>query len=381
MPTQKTQTAIIQTEEASSTKTNLTSVLPLTVSHTVPVPGLPSPNHVLVRVLAVALNPTDHKAVSHFPNPSGGVGCDFCGVIVEPQDGRYPAGTRVCGSVFPYASSSSPREDADATRILSGSFAQFVAADARLLLRVPDEWDDLHGAALGGVGWGTAGLAISDPEALALPGLPSNPATEKEPVLVYGGATASGTMACQLLKCSGYLPIAVTSATSAALAIEYGAVGTAAYTSPKCREDIRNNANGLPIRHALDCITDAESVDICFAAMARTGGHYACLEEMNKAWITRRAIRVKEVMGYEGLGVNINLGPTSSTYLREANQELFNILANWATEMQLLLDERLIKPHPVREVQGHWDGVIHGLGVLQRTEVRGQKLVVRIAAM
>ena len=60
--------------------------------------------------------------------------------------------------------------------------------------------DDLRSAALGGVGWGTAGLAFYDPAALALSGRPSQPVDTKEPVLVYGGATASGTMACQLLK-------------------------------------------------------------------------------------------------------------------------------------------------------------------------------------
>lgn len=184
MPPPQTQTAII----VQSPKTSSTCPLPLVVSHSVPVSDLPSAAHVLVRVLAVALNPTDYKMVTHFSIPSSLIGCDFCGIVEKGV--AYAAGTRVCGAVFPY----NPEDP------LNGAFAQWVVADSRLLLRVPEQWDDLQGAALGGVGWGTAGLAFYDPDALALQGRPSKPVAKKEPILVHGGATATGTMACQLLK-------------------------------------------------------------------------------------------------------------------------------------------------------------------------------------
>ena len=164
---------------------------------------------------------------------------------------------------------------------------------------------------------------------------------------------------------------------SAPLAIKYGAVGTAAYTSPTCVETIRSLADRKPIRRAIDCITSADSVAICFAAMARTGGRYACLEGLDESFPTRRAIHTKEVMGYEGLGVRIGLGPTS--YSRDASQELFGVTTRVAGEMQALVDADLIKSHPIREVPGRWEGVVDGLAMLQRGEVRGQKLVVRIA--
>lgn len=81
----------------------------------------------------------------------------------------------------------------------NGSFAQFCVVDARLLVKVPDSWNDLEAASLG-VGWSTISLAFSDPNALGLEGLPTKPSHQsKEPVLVYGGATASGTLACQML--------------------------------------------------------------------------------------------------------------------------------------------------------------------------------------
>lgn len=171
----------------------------------------------------------------------------------------------------------------------------------------------------------------------------------------------------------------MTSTTSAALAIDYGAVGAAAYTSLKCSEEIKDLAKGIPIRHALDCITNAESSGTCFAAIARTGGRYACLEGLPEELRTRRAVRVREVMGFEGLGATVDLGPSGSTYSRQANPELFEICARWRGEVQSLMDADLIKSHPVREVPGGWQGIIDGLEMLRRGEVRGQKLVVRIA--
>ena len=185
------QTAITQTQIGKVS-------LPLTISHGVPVPSLPacSPFHVLVRISAVALNPTDWKMVTHFPMPDNVAGCDFCGVVVEVNDENnslHLPGSRVCGGTFPYNYS------ADSSRH-NGAFSQWVVADSRLLLRVPQTWTDLQGAALGGVGWGTVGLALYLPDALGLVGRPSKPSTKAEPVLVYGGGTATGTMACQVLK-------------------------------------------------------------------------------------------------------------------------------------------------------------------------------------
>jgi len=189
-----TQTAIVQVVENEKSS----SPFNLAISHSAPSPApeLSSPHHVLVRVLAVALNPTDFKMVIHFPTAGNLVGCDFCGVVEKAgSECATSPGTRVCGAVFPYNPNANPE-----TPIGSGAFAQWLVADSRLLLRVPDDWDDLQGAALGGVGWGTAGLAFYDPAALNLQGRPSKPVAKSEPVVVFGGATASGTIACQILK-------------------------------------------------------------------------------------------------------------------------------------------------------------------------------------
>ncbi|KAI8949600.1 putative alcohol dehydrogenase [Xylaria longipes] len=371
-PMQQSQTAIIQSDHDLL---DSAAALPLSITRNVDMPTLATAYDVLIRVLAVALNHCDYKMPTNFLARGGSAGCDFCGIVVkEGPSAACPKGTRVCGGLFPYgryAATSKPQ----------GSFAEFITVDSRRLLRVPDAWSDLEGAALGAVGWGTVGLALSDPQALALDGFPSTPTAEPEPVLVYGAATATGTMACQLLKLSGYVPLAVTSPQSATLAEEYGAGSTCCYTSPTCVESIRA-LSAVPIRHAFDCITSAESAAICFAALARTGGRYACLESLQDSWRTRRAVRVKEVMGYEGLGRDFQVGSdtaTGITYTRSASSTLAALYARWATEMQLLLDAGSVKHHPILEIEGQWNGIIQGLMMLRRGEVRGRKLVIRIA--
>jgi NADPH:quinone reductase-like Zn-dependent oxidoreductase len=173
----------------------------------------------------------------------------------------------------------------------------------------------------------------------------------------------------------GYSPIAITSSKSAELAKEYGATGTASYAAKDCVDAVKTLA-GKPIRYALDCITDAESTAICYSALARTGGTYACLEECPAPWRTRRMVKVKEVMGFQVLGVDINLA--GSTYTRPGDPALFEIGKQWAGEMEVLMDSGQVKPHPLRELEGGWTSIIEGLEKLRKGEVRGQKLVVRI---
>jgi NADPH:quinone reductase-like Zn-dependent oxidoreductase len=183
-----TQTAVVQTAIT-------TSDLPLSINTSAPVPKPPTDHHVLVQGHAVALNPNDHKMVTYFNTPGSIAGCDFSGAVVTPPRdttlaARFPSSTRVCGALFPY----NP-ENTD-----NGSFAQYCVVDARILVKVPNNWSDIQAASLG-VGWSTISLALSDPHALHLEGLPTKPThTTKDPVLIYGAATASGTLACQMLK-------------------------------------------------------------------------------------------------------------------------------------------------------------------------------------
>jgi NADPH:quinone reductase-like Zn-dependent oxidoreductase len=64
-------------------------------------------------------------------------------------------------------------------------------------MKIPDKMSFEEAASLG-TGIGTMGLALF--HNLGVPGYPTQQATDPKVVLVYGGSTASGTMALQLLK-------------------------------------------------------------------------------------------------------------------------------------------------------------------------------------
>jgi len=177
---------------------------------------------------------------------------------------------------------------------------------------------------------------------------------------------------------SGYAPIAVCSPKSAAQVMKYGAVGTASYTSTsaKCVESIKSHAGGIPIKHALDCITDPESVGVCFGALSRIGARYACLEDCPESWRPRRSVKVKVVMGFELKGVDVDLG--HPVYTRKANPALKAIATNWTKEMQSMIDKGKITSQKFREHEGEFEGIISGLEMLKTDQVRGEKLTVRL---
>lgn len=148
------------------------------------------------------------------------------------------------------------------------------------------------------------------------------------------------------------------------------------YTDLDCADKIKKLGSGTPIKHALDCITDADSVAVCFAALARTGGRYACLEDCPEEWRTRKAVKVKVVMGFEMQGNDVSLG--HPTYSRVANKELFEIGVEWTKEMQALLDDGRVRTQPIHEVGGGFQGIIEALEMLRKGDNKGKKLVVSI---
>lgn len=162
----------------------------LRVQHDASIPKV-EPDMVLVKNVAVAMNPCDWKMPTNFPCPSARDGCDFAGTIVQIGSAvtrNLSIGSRVCGAI--HASNPDSLE--------AGSFAQYTAAYADLLVKIPDDMPWENAAAIGGGVVGTLGLALF--QSLDLPAHPEKPAIQSFYVLVYGASTSSGTMAIQLLR-------------------------------------------------------------------------------------------------------------------------------------------------------------------------------------
>jgi NADPH:quinone reductase-like Zn-dependent oxidoreductase len=300
-----------------------------------------------------------------FPTPGAVVGMDFAGSIVaihKDTKTNFRIGERVCGIVH----GSNPAERAN------GAFAEYVRAKPELVLRVPQGLPMEEAATLC-TGLSTNLLALW--VALALEAHPESPAEKPLPVLVYGGSTATGTLAIQLLKLSGLDAIVTCSERNFDLVRSYGASAVFDYTRPGVAEEIKKYTAGR-LRHAYDCITDADSVACCYAALGRPGGRYACLELCPEELQTRRAVKAEMVLGYDVFGEEV---PLSGGYERPADKQKHAAAVRWFGVFQRLLDEGKVKPHPTQKLEGGLEAVLQGLQMLKSGSVSGKKLVASVA--
>ena len=146
-------------------------------------------SYILVKTVAVALNPTDWKHIDHLATPGSLVGCDYSGTVEAIGKGvekSWKKDDRICGMAH----------GADSVQLENGTFAEYIVVKGDLQCPIPEEMSFEEAATLG-VGISTVGQGLY--QSLKLP-LPTEPAKESFPVLIYGGSTATGTLAIQYAK-------------------------------------------------------------------------------------------------------------------------------------------------------------------------------------
>ncbi|KAK4150317.1 alcohol dehydrogenase [Chaetomidium leptoderma] len=376
-PLAPTQTAVITTAEGKHA-----------VAHDRAVPQCDGgPASVLVRVRAVALNPTDHKTPARVKTAGLTAGCDFAGEVVrvnneeESESGSsssrrsWAPGDRVFGVVY----GSNPGAPG------WGAFAEFVEADPVMLCRVPPEggWDWETAASVGGSVHGSVALCLFGEGRMGLDigQLQHNQELQKV-VLVYGGSTACGTMAMQIIRLAGYIPITTCSPRNVGLVTSYGAAATFDYHRETCADEIKQYTKSA-LWFALDCIGTAQSAALCYAALGRAGGRYVALEKYpDSVAALRKVVKPSWVMGPVMFGRELQLG---QGYSQPADPSARAFARMWYPLAEALMSRGQLKSHPVKvvvpEAHGGWpEAVIRGLGDLRDGNVSAQKLVVSIPA-
>lgn len=158
------------------------------ITHGNPIP-VPREDELLVKVVYVALNPVDAKSMDYSPVPGATMGCDFSGDVVTVGSAVKKAlvpGDRVCSSTF----GNNPDEPNN------GAFSEYVTVPGDLVLKIPPDMSYQLAATLG-LGLATVGLALFHTMNLPAPGAPS---PQPHYVLIYGGGTATGTLAIQMVR-------------------------------------------------------------------------------------------------------------------------------------------------------------------------------------
>lgn len=168
-----------------------------------PLPIL-APRSVLVRVSAVALNPANWKMIDNSP-PIGIVGGnDFSGVVCavgKDVTAALSVGDEVCGCLYGLDPTLENGQWA-------GSFAEYIALDANLVMRVPIVFGvkmSMSDAASLPVGVMTAGMGLYQCLKLPMPIVSSKKyreigSTAQDYIFIHGGNTATGIIAIQLAK-------------------------------------------------------------------------------------------------------------------------------------------------------------------------------------
>ncbi|KAM4055325.1 alcohol dehydrogenase groES-like domain-containing protein [Hirsutella rhossiliensis] len=316
----------------------------------------------LVRTEAVAVNPSDTKMRGAFVTAGGVLGTDYAGTVVARGQGvtEVEVGDRVCGA----------QHAMDANTPLRGSFGAYNISAGKVWLKLPPSVSTEGGATFG-AGISTAGLAL---KLLGLP-LPDAPVAKPAYILVYGGSTATATIAMQLLSLANMIPIAACSPKNADQVRAYGAEATFDYRQPDCAAKIKAfTKNNL--RYALDCITTVESTAFCYAAIGRAGGKYVALDPFSQHAATRANVVADWVLGPSIFGDGSTwpapYGRPPSEEIRAYGEKL------WALA-QKLVDEGKLRHHPVRILEGGLEEVVTGMEMVRSGKLSGEKCVVRLA--
>ncbi|GKT90330.1 zinc-binding dehydrogenase family oxidoreductase [Colletotrichum tofieldiae] len=332
------QTALIAREDGT-----------LGLGHHVKVPELED-DMILVKNMAVALNPIDVKMVGKLATPGAVAGMDFAGEVVSigckvQTSVPIQIGDRVCGAV--------PGMHALTPSV--GAFAQYVGVSDVVTMKIPDHLSFEEGASLGS-GIGTIGQALF--QSLQVPGTPDRPSEKPIQVLIYGGSTATGTLAIQLLKLSGLDPIAT--------------------YAPEVA--IKRHTGGS-LRYVLDCISEPDTMQFCYRCLGRAGGKYTALEPFPAflAETRKHTVTADWVLGPTLLGKPLGW---PEPFARAGDPKDREFARWWFASAQRLLDEGILRMHPLMIVDetgvGGFAAVEEGLATLRKKQVSGQKLICRI---
>lgn len=157
------------------------------------------------------------------------------------------------------------------------------------------------------------------------------------------------------------------------LARQFGAEKVFDYNSPTAAASIRAYT-GNTLAHAIDCVSQAETTALCYAALGRAGWRYVLLEPFRKAVAATRALTVAPsfCMGLTLFGKEVALDGVYGREARPADREMARGMFG---QVQRMMDEGLFSTHPVRSMEGGWEGVMQGVDTIRTQTSSGFKMV------
>ena len=292
------------------------------------------------------------------PVPGGTVGCDYMGTVVQTGPnvkGTWKEGDRIAGVVH----------GCNKCDLADGSFAEYVLAREGGQMKVPDSLSDAEASTLG-VAITTVGFGLYQQLSLPWPG--SIPADTW--LLIYGGSTATGSIAIQFAKLSGAKVVTTASARNRDFVKSLGADEAFDYNDPDCAKKIREYTND-ELHFVFDCFGGATGTAVCANSISSRGGQICSIipgDEYPRKEDVRRGL----LMAYKALGE-----PWDFFGRFPATHEDYGFTRMWWRLAARVLGEGKIKVHPPRVGEG-LEGVLAGLDEMRKGTVSATKLVYKL---
>ncbi|KAH6719123.1 putative zinc-binding oxidoreductase ToxD [Leptodontidium sp. MPI-SDFR-AT-0119] len=342
----------------------------------IPIPSVPD-DSILVKTVAVAVNPTDWQTLDEVPAPGfthSLLGVDAAGIVVEVGKGvtkDFKIGDRVAG----FSHGGNDRNP------VTGTFANYILMKGDISLHMPPNMTFEDAATLP-CGMATVGLGFY--RHLELPLLTLPVAEEKSGggdgpfILIYGGSSATGSLAIQFAKLSGLKVITTASPQNFDFVRNLGADYVLDYHDPEVGSKI-NALTSNTLHLVFDTIAVPSSSAICAAALSTSPSPdpsvkllYVTLLEVP---MSRPEVENIFFLAYTISGEEFEMEGQVWPASREDNM----FARRFVGVCDGLLREGLVRCHPVWKREGGLEGVLGGMMEMKEGKVSGQKLVYRIS--
>ncbi|CAG9996209.1 unnamed protein product [Clonostachys byssicola] len=318
----------------------------------------------LVRPVAVALNPTDWRHIKGRRAKDDCIlGCDYSGVVESVGSGvghKWKPGDRIFGSAH----------GANLVNADDGVFAELACVIGDLQMRMPESLTFAQAATIG-LGAGTVGQGLYQKGLkLDLPGLEGKKNPRGISVLIYGGGTSTGALGIQYAKLSGYNLITACSPRHFEYVKDLGADFAVDYSDNDAGARIRQYTDNRLI-FAWDTISKTDSARTCAEALTSLSSLKPIYSNLLPIKSPRQDVSSTTTVFHTIFGKPFKFGSQEM----EAQLEDYEFGKTFYRLTEYLLAKGHLRPHKCRVEQGGLEGVIQGLLDLEAGKIRGEKLV------
>lgn len=255
-------------------------------------------------------------------------------------------------------------------QMLTGtSFAEYCVSKGDLLIKLPESLS-FEEAATFPLGTATVGQGLFQ-KALRL-NLPTEPTKTPEPILIYGGSSATGSLGIQFARLAGYHVITTCSPKNNDFVKSVGAHEVFDYKDAECGKKI-NKATGDKLKLIWDTISLEGSAKICADAMSSdtSGARYGTILPVK---FPRDGVETTMTLMYTIF--NDPFHKFGQDF--PAVTEDFEFAKKFFGITEKLLAEKKLKTHPEKVGGKGLEGALQGLHDMEDGKVSGVKLVYRV---